>query len=118
MGILQSILENSGWRDAIDAAESEVVQAIQAAGGKGKITITLDYEAAGMSKDGTVRQIETSMAEPSVKLPRKSMGSVLNYLTEDGELSKVDPRQDDLPGLRSITEPAEAPAPGRRAANA
>jgi hypothetical protein len=117
MSILQSILENAGWRDAIDAAEAEVVQAIQAAGGKGRVTITLDYEAAGMSKDGTVRQIETSMAEPSVKLPRKSMGSVLNYLTEEGELSKVDPRQDDLPGIRSINEPA-AETGTRRAANA
>ncbi|MCJ8138411.1 transcriptional regulator [Falsirhodobacter halotolerans] len=67
---------------------NELMDAINETGGNGSITITLPFK---VNKAG---QIECT-PDIAVKKPRRPMGTGIYYATDDGRLSRRDPRQED-----------------------
>lgn len=68
--------------------------AVHEHGGKGSITIKLEFKKADTSE-------EMVMIKPSVKttVPKPGKLPIVMYTTEKGELTQHDPSQMELPGL-------------------
>lgn len=73
----------------------EVVNSCATTGKAGAVTLTLAL------KPGKGGQIEV-FDEVKVKLPKPEKGSSLMFATPDNNLSREDPRQMSLPGLRTV----------------
>ena len=75
----------------LDSRMTELMEAIQLTGGKGKIALELPFE---INKGG---QIE---CHPKIKMdkPMKSVGAGIYYMTDDARLSRSDPAQLDMMG--------------------
>lgn len=73
----------------------ELVGSVRRTGKKGRLTMCLEVEVAGLSKDGLVNQIDI---RPTVTLkePTPGHGTSLFFLTEDGALTRKNPMQADL----------------------
>lgn len=71
-----------------DAAMTDILNAIREHGGKGKLTLTMNFK---LNKSG---QIEI---QPDLKVekPRRAMSTGLYFADDDGNLSRRDPKQDD-----------------------
>ena len=71
-----------------DAAMTAILTALREHGGKGKLTLTLNFK---LGKSG---QVEITPDLKSEK-PRRAMSTGLFFATDDGELSRRDPAQPD-----------------------
>lgn len=89
-----------------------LVAHVRSTGRAGKLTLTLTVKPA--SKGNTdVLAIEDAV---TVKLPKAETGSTILYATSDNQLSRKDPRQPELSGLRDVTPirpPSAAAAEGQ-----
>lgn len=80
-----------------DAAEAlqEVTQAVQETGKPG--TVTIQFQVRPASKhDATMLVIRDKV---SAKTPEPDRAETVFFATDDGQLSRRDPRQPELPGL-------------------
>jgi hypothetical protein len=82
--------------DRLSEALADVAAAVYAAGKLGTLTLTVKIEPAvkGGSEDGSI----TMTAVISTKLPKDDTSGIF-YTTEDGTISRNDPRQPVLTGL-------------------
>lgn len=83
--------------DEMGDAIANVVRAVAATGKKGEVVLKLAISAKG---DQIV--VEDAIVE---KPPKPARGLSLFYATEDGVLSRKDPRQPELSGLREAPRP-------------
>lgn len=67
----------------------ELIKAVKDTGGKGEISIKLPF------KINEAGQIECNPVV-SMKRPRRPMGTGIYFATEDGQLSRRDPDQEDF----------------------
>jgi translation elongation factor P/translation initiation factor 5A len=88
-----------------DEALRQLVANVRAAQKKGKLTITLTL-APVRSGAGNVLTIA---ADLKLTVPTPERESTILYAHDDHTLSRRDPRQPALPGLRTVT-PITAPA--------
>lgn len=88
LGLLSAHRRGELVREADDLL-SEMVQAIKDFGGSGELTLKLKI------KQNEAEQLEM---QPSMnmKKPRRTMGVGIFYTTDEGKLSRRDPRQDDF----------------------
>lgn len=86
--LLQAQRRGEIVREADDLL-SEMVLAIHEHGGKGDITLKISV------KKNEAEQLEFT---PTLKMnkPRRALGVGIFYATDEGELSRTDPHQDDL----------------------
>lgn len=78
-----------------------LVQAVRSTGLKGSIALQISIATA--TKGETHALIIQD--EIKVKLPKSSHGSTFLFAGDDNSLSKRDPRQPELTGLRSVPAP-------------
>ena len=90
---------------------SELLEAVRKTGKGGSIQFTLKV-APISAADSVTLTIDDAL---TLKAPKLPAGSTVMYRTEDGRLSRRDPRQPELPGLREVSR--EAPAEVREIAN-
>lgn len=72
-----------------DSALSELMDAIRETGAKGDITIKLPFKVNDAGQIECVPQV-------NVRKPRRSMGTGIYYVTDDGRLTRRDPAQGDF----------------------
>lgn len=77
--------------------QKDVVDAVMETGKKGEITVKLTYTPEGQG------QI-TIAADLKAKKPQLPRGKSLFFVTPERNLSRQDPRQQELEGLRSVKE--------------
>lgn len=86
--------------DELTEAQHSLVDAIRLTGKQGELTIKLVYKPDGSGQ-------MTIKADIKAKEPALSRGTSLFFLTPEGNLTRKDPRQQEIP-LRSVAEePAE-----------
>ena len=83
----------SGSAHELTACLSELSQAVQATNKKG----TLTYKVT-MSPSKTDDSAVTVVDEITLKAPKPERPATLMYVSDDGSLTKHDPRQRTLPG--------------------
>lgn len=88
IGLLQSHRRGELVREADDLL-AEMITAINDFGGKGEITLKLSV------KRNEAEQLEITPAL-SMKKPRKALSVGIFYCSDEGKLSRRDPRQDDM----------------------
>lgn len=86
--LLQATRRGEIVREADDLL-AEMVRAIHEHGGKGELTLKLSI------KKNEAEQLEITPAL-NMKKPRRALGIGIAYSTDEGELSRTDPLQDDL----------------------
>lgn len=86
--LLQSMRRGEIAREADDLL-AEMIRAIHEHGGKGDLTLKLSV------KKNDAEQLEFT---PTLKMnkPRRALGLGIFFATDEGELSRTDPNQDDL----------------------
>ena len=88
LGFLQSFRRGELIREADDQLE-ELIRAVRDTGGKGEIVLKLPF------KINDAGQIECLPAV-TMKKPRRPMGTGIYFATEDGQLTRRDPDQEDF----------------------
>lgn len=83
--------------EELAASQKEVIDAVMLTGKKGAITITLSYTPEG---DGQI----TAVADLKAKVPQLPRGKTLFFVTPERNLSRQDPRQRELEGLRNVSD--------------
>lgn len=68
-----------------------VVMAVKSTGKKGSITLKIDIEP-----DKTDETVVTFQPDVTIKVPRKPYAKGLFYVSENGDVSREDPRQTEL----------------------
>ena len=83
-----------------DLAEQQqkLVDAVLATQKKGSLTIKLNYVPEG---DG---QITINAEEPKISEPKMARGKTLFFATPERNLTRNDPRQGELEGLRQVSD--------------
>jgi len=81
--------------DECSAAQQELVAAVNRTGKQGEITIKLKY------KPETGGQIHLEH-DVVVKAPKEKKAKTIFFATPENNLSRTDPRQGELSGLRSV----------------
>lgn len=106
-----------GGQADIDAAAclAEVIQAVRETGRAGSLLIEIKLKPVTQN-DGSQLIVEDVI---KVKKPMPQRGNTVLFTTEDNTLSRKDPRQPELSGLRDVTKIAEFPttATGSEAQN-
>lgn len=74
---------------------NEVLRAVIDTGGKGKLTINLLVSPGKRGTGGAVLEVETSH-ECKMTKPELTIGRTTFFVTEDGQLTRDDPRQVDM----------------------
>lgn len=69
----------------------EVVKAVQATGQKGSISLTLKIQPAGGMTVKVLPEVKTTV-------PEGEQETSIFFVTDEGDLSRSDPRQPQLPG--------------------
>lgn len=94
-----------------EAAEeiAQVVEAVRRTGRAGTVSIKFGIKPQGNSEDGVVFVRDEVVA----RAPRPEKRDTVFFATDDGRLSRQDPRQSVLPGIREVARkddvaPAEA----------
>lgn len=82
----------------LDTELAALVDAVRSTGRKGRLTIAIEIEPASKGEE-TALSISDAI---SVKTPQPSRGSTLMFATADGQLSRRDPRQIEMDGLREV----------------
>ena len=83
------LLENGKILNELEAHHKDAVAQVRRKGGKGVITLTLNYESA---EDGV-----NITPDLKVKLPAKARNKTFIYATEDGKTFEDNPHQTELP---------------------
>ncbi len=85
---------------ASEAADdiATVVEAVRRTGRAGTVSIKFTIRPQGNSEDGVVFVRD----EVSAKLPRPEKKDTVFFATDEGRLSRRDPRQSELPGIREV----------------
>lgn len=96
---LQELREGQTLQD-VTAALSQLVGDVLSTGKKGKLSLTISI--APLNKGGAHVLVLTD--EIKVTPPRPSLESTILYATEDLELTRKDPRQPELGGLRDVSQ--------------
>lgn len=94
----------------------ELVQRVEATQRGGSITLSLKVKPGGPGRIEIVDEIKTTM-------PKEEKGSSIMFVLPSGKISRTDPRQMEIEGLRRVDEetgeirtgPVPAPTPLRRA---
>jgi len=88
LGLLQAHRRGELVREADDLL-AEMISAIKENGGKGDLTLKLSV------KMNEAEQLEIT---PTLKMnkPRKALSVGIFYVSDEGKLSRRDPRQDDM----------------------
>jgi hypothetical protein len=84
----------------LTVALHDVVTAVRATGGKGVLTLKLTIQPFSKGDPNTL----TVFDDVSTKLPRSESPATIMFSTDDGILSRQDPRQ---PELKDLHMPAE-----------
>lgn len=100
-------VEGGGLLDELTDVQHALIDAIRLTNNGGELTIKLTYKPEGAGQ-------MTIKADVKSKEPVLARGTSLFFLTPEGNISRRDPRQQNLE-LRSVEE--EAPAPLRKAAD-
>lgn len=90
----------------LDREMRELIKSVAQTGKKGTITLTLDIKARG---DGQVEVAD----KVAIKKPVGDRAPGIFFVTEDGGLSRSDPRQEELPGIKAVA--SNPPATGSAA---
>ena len=99
-------IEVGGLLDELTDVQHELIDAIRLTGKGGELTIKLAYKPDGSGQ-------MTIKADVKSKAPALSRGTSLFFLTPEGNLTRRDPRQQEME-LRGIPEP---PASSLRTVN-
>ena len=83
--------------DELADAQQQVVDAVMETGKKGQITITLNYNPEGQG------QI-TIASDLKKKVPQLPRGKSLFFVTPERNLTRQDPRQIEITGLRKVED--------------
>lgn len=86
----------------------EVVEAVKATERKGSLVLRLDITPAKKGIKGMV--IVDDLVKVVLPEPERDSSTVM-FATEDGSLSRRDPRQPELPGVRGVVS---MPAPAEK----
>ena len=89
-------IEAGGLLDELSEAQHSLIDAIRLTGKGGELTIKLTYKPDGNGQ-------MTIKADVKAKEPALSRGTSLFFLTPEGNLTRRDPRQQDLP-LRTVND--------------
>ena len=89
-------IEAGGLLDELSETQHSLIDAIRLTGKGGELTIKLAYKPDG---NGQI----TIKADVKAKEPALSRGTSLFFLTPEGNLTRRDPRQQDLP-LRTVND--------------
>ena len=89
-------IEAGGLLDELSETQHSLIDAIRLTGKGGELTIKLAYKPDGNGQ-------MTIKADVKAKEPALSRGTSLFFLTPEGNLTRRDPRQQDLP-LRTVTD--------------
>lgn len=94
-------LESGHLLDELTSMQHDLLDAIRLTNKQGELTIKLTYKPDGAGQ-------MTVKADIKAKEPALARGTSLFFMTPEGNLTRKDPRQPDLP-LRSVEEePAAA----------
>ena len=89
-------IEAGGLLDELSETQHNLIDAIRLTGKGGELTIKLAYKPDGSGQ-------MTIKADVKAKEPALSRGTSLFFLTPEGNLTRRDPRQQDLP-LRTVND--------------
>lgn len=89
-------IEAGGPLDELSETQHRLIDAIRLTGKGGELTIKLAYKPDGNGQ-------MTIKADVKTKEPALSRGTSLFFLTPEGNLTRRDPRQQDLP-LRTVND--------------
>ncbi len=89
-------IEAGGLLDELSETQHRLIDAIRLTGKGGELTIKLAYKPDGNGQ-------MTIKADVKAKEPALSRGTSLFFLTPEGNLTRRDPRQQDLP-LRTVND--------------
>lgn len=89
-------IEAGGLLDELSETQHSLIDAIRLTGKGGELTIKLAYKPDGNGQ-------MTIKANVKAKEPALSRGTSLFFLTPEGNLTRRDPRQQDLP-LRTVND--------------
>lgn len=91
--ILDVLSQIRGGAALIDANKElrEVVMAVKSTGKKGSITLKIDIEP-----DKTDDTVVTFQPDVTKKVPKKAYAKGLFYVSDNGDVSREDPRQQEL----------------------
>lgn len=89
-------IEAGGLLDELSEAQHQLIDAIRLAGKGGELVIKLSYKPDGRGQMNI-------KAEFKANEPKLSRGTSLFFLTPEGNLTRRDPRQQDL-ALRPVEE--------------
>lgn len=87
--------------DELTEGLHDLVAAVRDTGKAGSITLTIKVEADKRS-DGVLRVTDNV----TVKAPKHDRGARIYYQDKGGNLSRTDPNQPELEGLRDVSAPA------------
>lgn len=90
-------LNKGGCIPELDEALSKLTSQCRVTGKPGKLTLTLKMKP--VDNAGDMMEIVDSITVSKPEIPRKS---ALFYATDDGQLSRNDPNQPELPALREV----------------
>lgn len=105
MDTMRSLRQGAAVGELSDEMTS-LVQAVQATGRPGSITLTIKVKP--FKGDTSVLTVEDSI---TVKTPKPEKGASILYADARGNLSRKDPRQPDLRGLRTPSTVSTMPSP-------
>lgn len=81
----------------VSAALNDLVQAVTGIGKSGSLTLTITIEPAGTNHEQVLVKDDVV-----VKQPKPARESAICFVDDEGNLSRRDPRQPELPGLRTV----------------
>lgn len=94
---ISTLVEMRGGNVVMDVNRkfTELLEAIQETGQKGKLTLILNVAPSKFSSGGTVAEVETSH-DCSIKKPELSIGKSLFFFDRNGALTRDDPAQTEM----------------------
>lgn len=106
--------EQSGGQlhDELSSKLHELIEAIRETGKAGSISLKIDIKPIAGTDGRTLTVTDTVAA----KLPKTERPKSIFFATDDGNLSRTDPRQPVITGLREV-EPTTTPKTQLRSAN-
>jgi len=78
-----------------DRKLQELVQAIRDTAGGGTLTLKMSVKPGKLGMGGSVQTVVATV-DVQIKKPELQLGDSIFYVTEEGQLSRSDPRQDAL----------------------
>lgn len=90
-------IEYGALLDELAEAQQQVVDAVMETGKKGQITIVLNYNPEGQGQITIATDLKS-------KIPALPRGKSLFFVTPERNLSRQDPRQMEIDGLRKVAD--------------